>query len=171
MNKLLDVIMSGFAAEADAAAHDIDHEDQQTCAAHKVPMEMYAFLLNWSARSMERINVPDEDASTAAAPAKSRKGRGGKATQSRVASKNKATEWSWKDQIVPILTLIAKALKLKTSKIWTVSGERDTFIGCVSSSQQSHCDNPLTIGQTFLLHVTVGVSLRLRTTSRRMSST
>ncbi|KAH9976286.1 hypothetical protein BGW80DRAFT_1292460, partial [Lactifluus volemus] len=31
MNKLLDVIMSGFAAEVDAAAHDIDHEDQQTC--------------------------------------------------------------------------------------------------------------------------------------------
>ncbi|KAH9970209.1 hypothetical protein BGW80DRAFT_1332350, partial [Lactifluus volemus] len=57
------------------------------------------------------------------------------ATQSRVASKNKAAEWSWKDQIVPILTLIAMVLKLKTSKIWTVSGERDTFIGCVISSQ------------------------------------
>ncbi|KAH9957639.1 hypothetical protein BGW80DRAFT_1465730 [Lactifluus volemus] len=69
MNKLLDVIMSGFAAEVDAAAHDIDHEDQQTCAAHKVPMEMYAFLLNWSARSVEKVNVPDEDASAAAAPA------------------------------------------------------------------------------------------------------
>jgi condensin complex subunit 1 len=136
MNKLLDVIMSGFAAEVDAAAHDI--EDQQTCTAHKIPMEMYAFLLNWSARSVEKVNVPDEDASAAVAPAKSRKGRGGKATQSRVASKNKAAEWSWKDQIVPILTLIAKVLKLKTYKIWTVSGERDTFIGCVISSQ-GHC--------------------------------
>ncbi|KAH9963997.1 non-SMC mitotic condensation complex subunit 1-domain-containing protein [Lactifluus volemus] len=133
MNKLLDVIMSGFAAEVDAAAHDIDHEDQQTCAAHKVPMEMYAFLLNWSARSVEKVNVPDEDAPAATAPAKSRKGRGGKATQSRVASKNKAAEWSWKDQIVPILTLIAKVLKLKTSKIWTVSGEKDTFIGCLTA--------------------------------------
>ncbi|KAH9955095.1 hypothetical protein BGW80DRAFT_1396408, partial [Lactifluus volemus] len=47
MNKLLDIIMSRLAAEVDASAHDIDHEDQQTCAAHKVPMEMYAFLLNW----------------------------------------------------------------------------------------------------------------------------
>ncbi|KAH9968540.1 hypothetical protein BGW80DRAFT_1461918 [Lactifluus volemus] len=46
MNKLLDVIMSGFAAEVDAAACDINHEDQETCAAHKVPVEMYAFLLN-----------------------------------------------------------------------------------------------------------------------------
>ncbi|KAI0252546.1 non-SMC mitotic condensation complex subunit 1-domain-containing protein [Lactifluus subvellereus] len=132
MSKLLDVIMSGFAAEVDAAAHDIDHEDQQTCAAHKLPIEMYAFLLNWSARSVEKVNVPDEDA-PAAAPAKSRRGRGGKATQSRAASKNKATEWSWKDQIVPILTLIGKVLKLKTSKLWTVSGERDTFIGCLTA--------------------------------------
>jgi condensin complex subunit 1 len=135
MNKLLDVVMSGFATEVDAATHDIHHEDQQTCAAHKIPMEMYAFLLNWSARSVEKVKVPDEDASAATVPAKSRKGRGGKATQSRVASKNNAAEWSWKDQIAPILTLFAKVLKLKTSKIWTVSGERDTFIGCVISSQ------------------------------------
>ncbi|KAH9970214.1 non-SMC mitotic condensation complex subunit 1 [Lactifluus volemus] len=94
---------------------------------------MYAFLLNWSARSVEKVNVPDEDASAGTVPTKSRKGQGGKATQSRVASKNKAAEWSWKDQIVPILTLIAKIVKLKTSKIWTVSGERDTFIGCLTA--------------------------------------
>ena len=133
MSKLLDVITSGFAAEVDAAAQDIDHEDQQTCAAHKVPIEMYAFLLNWSARSAEKVNGPDEDAPAAAAPAKSRKGRGGKAAQPRAAAKNRPPEWSWKDQIVPMLTLISKILKLKTSKIWTVSGERDTFIGCVIS--------------------------------------
>ncbi|KAH9018706.1 non-SMC mitotic condensation complex subunit 1-domain-containing protein [Lactarius pseudohatsudake] len=133
MSKLLDVITSGFAAEVDAAAQDIDHEDQQTCAAHKVPIEMYAFLLNWSARSAEKVNGPDEDAPAAAAPAKSRKGRGGKAAQPRAAAKNRAPEWSWKDQIVPMLTLISKVLKLKTSKIWTVSGERDTFIGCLTA--------------------------------------
>ncbi|KAF8269469.1 non-SMC mitotic condensation complex subunit 1-domain-containing protein [Lactarius quietus] len=133
MSKLLDVITSGFAAEVDAAAQDIDHEDQQTCAAHKVPIEMYAFLLNWSARSAEKVNAPHEDAPPAAAPAKSRRGRGGKAAQPRAAAKNRAPEWSWKDQIVPMLTLISKVLKLKTSKIWTVSGERETFIGCLTA--------------------------------------
>ncbi|KAN0127117.1 non-SMC mitotic condensation complex subunit 1 domain containing protein [Lactarius tabidus] len=133
MSKLLDVITSGFAAEVDAAAQDIDHEDQQTCAAHKVPIEMYAFLLNWSARSAEKVNTPREDAPAAAAPAKSRRGRGGKAAQPRAAAKNRAPEWSWKDQIVPMLTLISKVLKLKTSKIWTVSGERETFIGCLTA--------------------------------------
>ncbi|KAI9441173.1 non-SMC mitotic condensation complex subunit 1 [Lactarius psammicola] len=133
MSKLLDVITSGFAAEVDTAVQDIDHEDQQTCAAHKVPIEMYAFLLNWSARSAEKVNGPDEDAPAAAAPAKSRRGRGGKSAQPRAAAKNRAPEWSWKDQIVPMLTLISKVLKLKTSKIWTVSGERDTFIGCLTA--------------------------------------
>jgi condensin complex subunit 1 len=148
MSKLLDLIMSGFAAEVDAAAHDIDHEDQQTCAIHKVPIEMYAFLLNWSAHSAENVPVPDEDAPIVA-PSKPRRGRGGKAAQPRAAAKNRAVEWSWKDQIVPVLTLISKVLKLKTSKIWTVSGERDTFIGCVAFQvivsgylmkwQVSHC--------------------------------
>jgi condensin complex subunit 1 len=132
MSKLLDLIMSGFAAEVDAAAHDIDHEDQQTCAIHKVPIEMYAFLLNWSALAAEKVTVSDKDAPVVA-PSKPRRGRGGKAAQPRAAAKNKAPEWSWKDQIVPVLTLISKVLKLKTSKIWTVSGERDAFIGCVAS--------------------------------------
>ena len=131
---------------------------------HEISIEMYAFLLNWSPRSVEKVNVPDEDV-PAAAPAKSRKGRGGKPMQPRAAAKNKASEWSWKDQVVPILALISKVLKLKTSKIWTVSGERDIVIGCVVSqavvNTVSH-DAP---------RDSAGVSLRLRTTSRKMSST
>jgi hypothetical protein len=95
MSKLLDLIMSGFAAEVDAAAHDIDHEDQQTCAIHKVPIEMYAFLLNWSALAAEKVTVSDEDA-PAVAPSRPRRGRGGKAAQPRAAAKNRAPEWSWK---------------------------------------------------------------------------
>jgi condensin complex subunit 1 len=162
MSKLLDVITSGFAAEVDAAAQDIDHEDQQTCAAHKTPIEMYAFLLNWSARSAEKVNTPHEDAPAATAPAKSRRGRGGKAAQPRAAAKNRAPEWSWKDQIVPMLTLISKVLKLKTSKIWTVSGERETLIGCV-------VPRPLTTKP--LIGSVVGVSPRQRITSPKMSST
>ncbi|KAI0298641.1 non-SMC mitotic condensation complex subunit 1-domain-containing protein [Multifurca ochricompacta] len=138
MSKLLDVIMSGFAAEVDAAAHDVDHEDQQACAAHKTPIEMYAFLLNWSARSAEKVNGPDEDAPAPVLP-KPRKGRGGKAAQTRTASKNKAPEWSWKDQVVPVLTLISKVLKLKTSKIWTrhlcpsPSPPPDNFYRCLTA--------------------------------------
>lgn len=168
MNKFFDLILSGFAAEVDAAAHDIDHEDQQTCAIHKVPIEMYAFLLNWSASALaaEKVTAPDEDA-PAVAPSKPRRGRGGKAAQPRAAAKNRAPEWSWKDQIVPVLTLISKVLKLKTSKIWTVSGERDTFIGCVASPSAG----VTRISHKALHHGIADVSLLLRTTSRRTSST
>jgi condensin complex subunit 1 len=165
MTKLFDLIMSGFAAEVDTAAHDIDHEDQQTCAIHKVPIEMYAFLLNWSALVAEKVTVPDEDA-PAVAPSRPRRGRGGKAAQPRAAAKNKASEWSWKDQIVPILTLISKVLRLKTSKIWTVSGERDTFIGYVASPSASVTEYLIRS-----LHGIAGVSLLLHTTSRRANST
>ncbi|KAH9963988.1 hypothetical protein BGW80DRAFT_1542047 [Lactifluus volemus] len=96
--------MSGFAVEVDAAAHDINNEDQQTCAAHKVLIEMYAFLLNWSARSVEKVNVPDEDASAAMHP------------------QNRA--YSYADR---------QGFEVEMSKIWTVSGERDTFIGCLTA--------------------------------------
>jgi condensin complex subunit 1 len=166
MSKLLDVIMSGLAAEVDAAAHDVDHEDQQTCAAHKVPIEMYAFLLNWSARSADKVvnQVPDEDAPTPV-PAKTRKGRGGKPTQPRAAAKNKASGWSWKDQIVPILTLISKVLKLKTSKIWTVSGEKDTFIGYVV------CQDIVNGISHIAPRGMADVLLRLHITSRKTTST
>ncbi|KAH9953728.1 hypothetical protein BGW80DRAFT_1513676 [Lactifluus volemus] len=54
-----------------SAVRDERKDNCETCAAHTVPIEMYAFSLNWSARSVE----------------KSQKGRSGKATQSRVASK------------------------------------------------------------------------------------
>jgi condensin complex subunit 1 len=168
LNKLFDLIMSGFAAEADAAAHDIDHEDQQTCAIHKVPIEMYAFLLNWSASALaaEKVAVPDEDA-PAVAPSKPRRGRGGKTAQPRAAARNKAPEWSWKSQIVPVLALISKVLKLKTSKIWTVSGERDTFIGCVASPNASVTGISI---RRFIVGI-ADVSLLLRTTSLKTSST
>jgi condensin complex subunit 1 len=132
MNKLLDVIMSGFAAEVDAAARDIDHEDQETCAAHKVPVEMYAFLLNWSALSVEKVNVPGP------LPRYPQSlGRDGVERQRNreLLSRIRQPNGHGKTRSCLFLTLIAKVLKLKTSKIWTVSGQRDTFIGCVGSSQ------------------------------------
>ncbi|KAH9960567.1 condensin complex, subunit 1, partial [Lactifluus volemus] len=127
MNKLLDVIMSGFATEVDAAVHDIGHEDQQTYTAHKIPMEMYAFLLNWSARSVEKGTYPTRMRPLLRHPQSLGRDEVEKQRNQELLPRTRQSN----DQIVPILTLIAKVLKLKTSKIWTVSGERDTFIGCL----------------------------------------
>ncbi|KAI0038666.1 hypothetical protein FA95DRAFT_1567609 [Auriscalpium vulgare] len=130
MSKLLDAISSGLLAEVEATMHDIDHEEQQVYIAHRTPLEMYAFLLNWFVMAAEKVKGPDEDAPVV--PVKSRRGRGGKAAAGRQAARAKAGEWTWMDQIAPTLLLISKVLRLPTPKIWLASGDKETFIGCLT---------------------------------------
>jgi condensin complex subunit 1 len=126
MSKLLDSIGSGFSAQIDAAVKDSREEDQQIVMEHKTPLEMYAFLLNWFVSAAEKVKSAGED--DAPQPqAKSRRGRGGKAGASRAAAK-KVEAWTWIDQIPATLELFAKAMKLKTHRIWMTSPERDAFI-------------------------------------------
>lgn len=129
MSKLLDSLSSGFLTQTDAAIRDVDREDQQTYVAHQAPLEMYAFLLGWFVTAAEKVRASGGQDVMIAAPSRSRRGRGGKNVQARHNSKQKAAEWSWEDQIPPTLALISKVLRLKTNKLWTTTGERDTFIG------------------------------------------
>ncbi|PCH34948.1 hypothetical protein WOLCODRAFT_155593 [Wolfiporia cocos MD-104 SS10] len=132
MNKLLDSISSGFQAQVDATMRDIDQEDQQTVMAHKTPLEMYAFLLNWFVGAAEKVKSSGEDEVPVAPAPKPRRGRGGKAGASRAASKKHTEAWTWVDQIPHTLALIAKVLRLKTQRIWMTTAERDTFINCIT---------------------------------------
>ncbi|KIK92248.1 hypothetical protein PAXRUDRAFT_830137 [Paxillus rubicundulus Ve08.2h10] len=130
MSKLLDSIGSGFNAQIDAAIKDSREEDQQIVMEHKTPLEMYAFLLNWFVSAAEKVKSAGED--DAPQPqAKSRRGRGGKAGTSRAAAK-KVEAWTWIDLIPATLELFAKAMKLKTHRIWMTSPERDAFITCLT---------------------------------------
>ncbi|TFY76678.1 hypothetical protein EWM64_g7334 [Hericium alpestre] len=128
MPKLLDSILSGFSTEVDSTVHDVDHEDQQTYLAHKAPLEMYAFLLNWFVGAAEKVKGSGSDE---APPVRARRGRGGKAAAARGA-RQRGTEWSYVDQIPAVLAAISKALRLKSNKVWTTTPERDTFIGCIT---------------------------------------
>ncbi|KAG0695301.1 non-SMC mitotic condensation complex subunit 1-domain-containing protein [Suillus ampliporus] len=110
MSKMLDALLSAFGAQIDAAIRDSKEQDQQIIMAHKLPLEMYAFLVNWFAR----------------------RGRGGKSGTSKAAAAKKAEQWTWIDQIPGTLELICKALKLKTHRIWVTSPERDAFITCLT---------------------------------------
>jgi condensin complex subunit 1 len=131
MNKLLDSISSGLAAQVEATAHDVEHEDPQTVAGHRAPIEIYAFLLQWFVSAAEKVKGTDEE-EIPIVPVKSRRGRGGKAATGRVASgKKAASNWLWADHIPGVLTLISKVLRLKTQRIWTTTTERDTLIGRV----------------------------------------
>ncbi|KZT06979.1 uncharacterized protein LAESUDRAFT_652146 [Laetiporus sulphureus 93-53] len=133
MNKLLDSISSAFQAQVDATIRDLDQEDQQTIAVHKITLEMYGFLLHWFVLAAEKVKAPgDEEGAPVAPPPKSRRGRGGKAGTSRPASKKTSEEWTWADQIPSMLSLISKVLRLKTQRIWLTTAERDTFINCIT---------------------------------------
>jgi condensin complex subunit 1 len=136
MSKLLDSISSGLQAQLEATMRDVEQEDQQTYMAHKMPLEMYAFLLQWFVTAAEKVKMSEDEEAAPATPApKSRKGRGAKAgsgrATTRVAAAKKNGTWTWIDQIPGTLNLISKVLRLKTQRIWTTTADRDTFITCV----------------------------------------
>lgn len=127
MIKILDSISSAYQAQIEATVRDMDDDDQHALLAHKVPLEMYAFLLHWFVSAAEKVKTSGDD--DAPAPTtKSRRGRGGKAAASRSTARKPPEEWSWQDQIPHTLTLISKLLRMKTQKIWQTSAERETFI-------------------------------------------
>jgi len=142
MTKLLDSITSGLQAQLDATIASIETGDPQLYMAHKIPMEIYAFLLSWFVTAAEKVkaNAGAADGASASiaaapAPAKGRRGRGGKAatTKSRAASSKKGASasetWDWAKQIPQTLSLICKVLLFhQLGRIWTSSGERDAFI-------------------------------------------
>lgn len=127
MNKLLDSVASGLLSEFESTMKDLDIGDPESIAAHRTPLEMYAFLLQWFVSATEKVKSGnDEDAPAAPAP-KSRRGRGGKATNTRTTAK-RDTQWTWSGQIPQTLALISKVLRLKTHRIWTTTPDRDAFI-------------------------------------------
>lgn len=123
MSKLLDSISTGLATQVDAALRDDD-------AAHREPLERYAFLLQWFVSAAEKVNknAGGEDEPATPAPARARRGRGGKAAAARTPATKRREGWTWVDQIPATLALISKVLRLKTQRIWTTTAERDTFI-------------------------------------------
>jgi condensin complex subunit 1 len=132
MSKLLDSISSGLAAQVDATMRDVESEEhqQQQFVVHRAALEMYAFLLQWFVSAAEKVKAPsEEDQLGTPAPARGRRGRGGKSTATaRTPAAKKRDSWTWIDQIPATLALISKALRLKTHRIWTTTPERDSFI-------------------------------------------
>lgn len=126
MNKLLDSLTSGFVAEYDATARDVELGDPDAIAPHRMTLEMYAFLLQWFVTAAERVKSKNDEDAPSEAP-RARRGRGGKTAASRNAPK-KDTNWTWVDQIPNTLAAISKVLRVKSKRVWTESPELDNFI-------------------------------------------
>jgi condensin complex subunit 1 len=120
LTKTLDQITSSLVTHANAVVA-IGYEDMDAPMAHKTPLEMWAFLLQWFVVVAERGAGKGEETRTV--------GRGGKAAKSKK-SASIPTTFVWPDHIPHVLATMAKALKVPTQRIWRTSSEREAFVSC-----------------------------------------
>ncbi|KAL7945026.1 condensin complex component cnd1 [Trichoderma barbatum] len=122
LSKVFDLVMSGLSAEADAVHNDIESPDEQESVAHhKQLLEIYGFLIQWTIAAVETKAA--EKSSTA--PVARGRGKPKKASQ-------RVEAWDSASQLQVALDIMCKTLKLKLSKIFLTTGERDTFIGLLT---------------------------------------
>ncbi|KAJ6443590.1 condensin complex subunit 1 [Purpureocillium lavendulum] len=122
LSKVFDLVMSGLSAETDAIHNDIDSPDEQDAVPHhKQLLEIYGFLLQWTIAAVETKAAEKSSAAPAA------RGRG---KPKKGAAKDDS--WDSATQLQSALDIMCKVLKLKLSKIFLTTSERDTFIGLLT---------------------------------------
>jgi condensin complex subunit 1 len=125
LSKVFDLVMSGLSAQADAIHHDLESPDEQDLVAHhKQLLEIYGFLLQWTIAAVETKAAEKSSAAPVA------RGRG--KPKKAAASKDKDGAWDSSAQLQSTLDIMCKVLKLKLSKIFLTTSERDTFIGLLT---------------------------------------
>ncbi len=125
LSKILDLIVSGLSAEADAVLHDLESDEQDVLQHHKHILEMYGFLLQWAISVVEL-----KAAEKSTAPAASRKGP--KGTKSKASSKDGT--WDSTGQIQVAMETMCKVMKLRLNKIFATTSDRDTFVNLFTRS-------------------------------------
>ena len=121
LSKVLDLVVSSLSSEADSANADIDADEQELVSHHKLSLEVLGFLLQWCVSAIE-TKAAEKSASAPAA-----RGRGGKSARSK-AGGNKDGNWDPTSQLQHTLEVMAKVLKLRLSRVFVTTSERDTFI-------------------------------------------
>ncbi|KAK0114638.1 Condensin complex subunit [Cadophora gregata] len=122
LSKILDLIVSGLSTEADVIHNDLETDEQELISHHKQLLEVFGFLLQWTIAAVETKAA--EKSSTAPAA----RGRGKGAKSKAAAGKDKDGNWDSSAQLQTALDTMCKVLKLKLSKIFLTTSERDTFI-------------------------------------------
>jgi condensin complex subunit 1 len=111
LSKILDLIVSALATQADVIHADLEAEEQDAIPHHKNILEMYGFLLRWTISAIETRALEK----SASAPAARGRGKGAKSKT------GVSKDGSWDAS--------SKVLKLKLGRIFVTTSERDTFIG------------------------------------------
>lgn len=119
LSKIFDLVVSGLSAEADIIHNDLEAEEQDIVSHHKQLLEVFGFLLQWIIAAVE---TKAAEKSSAAPVARGR----GKGAKSKTSAKD--STWDSSAQLQTALDTMCKVLKLKLSKIFLTTSERDTFI-------------------------------------------
>lgn len=118
LGKLFDLIISGLGAEAEIVHHE-EQEGETDITQHKQTLEIFAFLLQWCIAAVETKSA--EKATTGLARGKGLKGKGKNAP--------KDGNWDPSAQLQTALDTMTKVMKLKLTKLFVTTSERDTFVG------------------------------------------
>lgn len=121
LGKLFDLIISGLGAEAEIVHHE-EQEGETEVAQHKFVLDIFAFLLQWCIAAVEAKSAEKSSSAPAA------RGKGAKAAKSKAAA-SKDGSWDPTSQLQTALDTMTKVMKLKLSRIFVTTSERDTFIG------------------------------------------
>ncbi|KAK4199510.1 putative condensin complex subunit 1 [Triangularia verruculosa] len=123
LSKIFDLITSGLATEADVIHHDLESDEQELIAHHKMLLEMYGYLLQWTIAAVE---TKAAEKSSTTMPAR---GRGKPKGRKEV---GKDGSWDSSTQLETALNTMCKVLRLKLGKIFLTTSERDTFISLLT---------------------------------------
>ncbi|KAG8907136.1 Condensin complex subunit [Tulasnella sp. 403] len=136
ISKLLDSVTSGkssmatcLQAEIDATQRDIDADDQESFAAHRQTLEVYAFLIHWFILAADKVATKSGEEVPAPKP---KRGKGTKAPKKGASANQNHEAFSWSDSILPTLALINKLLRIKSHRLWMATTDRDIFTNCVT---------------------------------------
>lgn len=123
LSKILDLLVSGLSSEADIIHNDFESDEQELIAHHKHLLEVYAFLLQWTIAAVE-TKAAEKPANAPVARSRA------KTAKPKPSAKD--TTWDSSAQLQVALDVMAKVLKLKLSKIFLTTSERDTFVGLLT---------------------------------------
>ncbi len=123
LSKIFDLVTSGLSAEADIVNSDLETDEQDGIAHHKQLLEIFGFLLQWTIAAVETKAAEKSSAAPAA------RGRG-KASKAKPNTKD--SNWDSSNQLQTALDIMCKVLKLKLSKIFLTTSERDVFVSLLT---------------------------------------
>jgi condensin complex subunit 1 len=114
---VFNLLISGLGAEAELIHHE-EQDGEVEVAQHKYILQAFAFLLQWCIAAIEAKSIE-----SAAGAARSKV----KATKGKAAHKDGS--WDPSAQIQTALETMTKVMKLKLSRVFVTTSERDAFIG------------------------------------------